>query len=175
MSRPFLALSLAIGISALVGCSFTSSVQVSVPHVGQSASIVPIASMRTLGSGLLGVDEAALTSRAALTRLDDQATCVDMVLRHPSTPVRPTMVLSVEVDGEDALAFDPSFDDCKSGACLPPGSPLEAFTAETDDRVAVEATQMCFEKLPRARRELSVGRRGVFAWRFRFLLDGSDG
>jgi hypothetical protein len=41
--------------------------------------------------------------------------------------------------------------------------------------VEVLAGRMCFKKLPRAHHELAIGRRGVFAWRFRFVFDAPEG
>jgi len=155
---------------ALAGCSFTSSVEVGVSRSGETTG-ARIATMHTLGAGLLGVDEDALTSRASLVRVDDEATCIDMVLRHPAGALIGPEPLYVEVDGLDALTFQAALSDCRSTpACLPPDSALGPYTTEADDRVAVEAQRMCFSKLPRAHRDLVVGRRGVFAWRFRFVF-----
>jgi hypothetical protein len=167
MTRPLLLLAL-----AAVGCSFTSTVELGVPAAGETTG-AQVASMHMLGSDLLGFDDEALTSRASLVRIDDEATCIDMVLRHPAGPPIGPVALYVEVDGVDALTFQAALTDCSAGgACLPPDSPLKPFTKETDHRIAVEGERMCFTKLPRARRDLVVGRRGLFAWRFRFLFAG---
>jgi hypothetical protein len=167
MTRPFLLLAL-----AAVGCSFTSTVEVGVPRAGATAGS-QIASMHMLGSDLLGVNDDALTSRASLVRVDDEATCIDMVLRHPAGAMVGPTALSVEVDGNDALTFQAALTECKRDqACLPPDSALQPFTVETDERIAVEAERMCFAKLPRAHHDLVVGRGGLFAWRFRFVFAG---
>jgi hypothetical protein len=165
MTRPLLLLAL-----TAVGCSFTSTVEVGIPGSGATAG-PRIASMHMIGSDPLGVNDDALTSRSSLVRIDDEATCIDMVLRHPAGAMVGPTPLSVEVDGSDALTFQAALTECgRDQACLPPDSPLQPFTAETDERIAVEAERMCFAKLPRAHHDLVVGRDGLFAWRFRFVL-----
>jgi hypothetical protein len=165
---PVLLLALSVG-----GCSFTSSVDLRVPRVGEPTD-PNVASMPTLGSELFGLHDGALTSRASLVRLDEEATCVDIVLRHPAGEPLGHIELFAEVDGAEAASFDTNLAECASGAeCLPPGSPLEPFTGEDDNRITVEAQRVCLAKLPRARRELAIGRGGAFAWKFKFRF--SDG
>jgi hypothetical protein len=174
MVRPLPLSVLSITALLLSGCSFTSTIEIAAPG-GHAPASPGIASMRMYGSEIFGVSEDALTSRAALVKLDDETTCIDMVLRHPAGPPLRSTNLSLEVDEVHALTFEAVFDECKAGrACLPIDSPVTSFTTESDERVGVEAGRMCFEKLPRARRELSIGRPGLFAWRFRFVLHGPE-
>lgn len=153
---------------AIAGCSFTSRVDVEVPGASLHAPIV--ASMPVLGGDLLGYSEEALLSRASLVRMDDEATCLDLVLRHPGSAPIDRLPLSVEVDGVTAATFDAALSTCggPDPACLPFDSPLRPYTREADGRIGVEAERVCLAHLPRARRDLVIGRQGMFAWRFQF-------
>jgi hypothetical protein len=82
--------------------------------------------------------------------------------------------VSVDVDGAEASRREQTLPVCApEAACLPPDSALLGFTEEADARVRVEGQRVCFEGLPRARRELVLSANpGKGAWRFRFRLTG---
>lgn len=175
MKRAVLAFALAV-----TGCSVTGTAELAFPRADGIAA-PNVASVPTVLSELFGFPEGVLTSRATLVRLDDHATCFDLLIRRPvrfrkdrkSLPLKVT----IEVDGVAVAIFAGELLECSLDVpCLPPGSALQSFATETDERVRVEGQRVCYENLPRARRELVLSANpGLGTWRFRFhFTDGEE-
>ncbi|MEP7126279.1 MAG: hypothetical protein ABJE95_35435 [Byssovorax sp.] len=174
MKRTLLALAL-----TATGCSITGTAELPSPRNG--GAVAPnVASVPTVLSELFDFPEGALTSRATLVSVDAEATCFDLLLRRPAPAPKdgPNLHLKVEieVDGVVSSGFKGELSICTpERACLPPSSALQGFVAETDPRVRVEAVRMCFQKLPRARRELVLSANpGIGTWRFKFHFTDED-
>jgi hypothetical protein len=172
--------------SALVllgsGCagSLVATAELPAPRAG--APVAPnVASLPTMASELFDFAPQTLTSRASLVRLDDGATCFDLLIRRPVMLPKDqrslVLQISVAIDGAEASRRQLTLPVCTiEGSCLPPDSSLRSFTPENDARIRVEGQRLCFEGLPRARRELVLSADpGLVPWRFRFVFTGPPG
>jgi hypothetical protein len=164
------------------GCSgITGTAELPAPRTGEPPA-ANVASVPPPLDELFGFAPGALTSHASLVRMDDQATCFDVLIRRglmvlPKDAQALPLQLSVEIDGVEATRWQQALPVCPlEGTCLPPDSSLQRFVAEDDLRVRVEGQRLCVEGLPHAQREIVLSANpGKGAWRFRFRFAGGQG
>ena len=165
----------ALSALLLAGCQTVGVASVRMPASGPVSSNV--ASLQTWGEDFIS-QHGALTSRASLASYSPEATCFDLLIRRPMPEgeLRTkglTYDVRVDVDGQPASRVHTKLPECPvTGApCLPPDSSLQPYLPNTDERVLVEAQRICFEKMPRPTREVTlVADPGLGAWRFQFVL-----
>jgi hypothetical protein len=161
------------------GCSFTSTTVLPIHRSASGDAVAPNMVMAPMiGGEALGYSQQALATRISLVRMDAEATCFDLLMPLPSdgTSLSVPLELHAEVDDVDAAVFQGAVDECSAARpCLPPDSPLQSYAREPDGNVLTLGQRVCFPRLPRAHRSLALGRRGVFAWRFRFVFTADPG
>ncbi len=164
--------SLALILAA--GCGTTVTARIARPAPGQRPSpIVLAAPSEPVDEAVTGVPPGALTSQAALAKLEQGTVCADLVLRTWwGTPEEWSATLSV--DGRDAGAtqFNPYACRRLRAACLPLDSLLEDEREDANHRVKVGAGRLCFAVPAQPARtvEMDVSQ-GAYHLRFRWELD----
>ena len=152
----------------LAGCTSSATAPVVLDASGPRPNLVQLRADDG-SEQITGMPRGAFTCEASLVRADDEATCVDVVLRGDAERAAN---VALEVDGRSSSWQSVRFHDCRvDGPCLPADAHLGRYSTDVMPIVSPAAARLCFERAPVAKSALVVRvKQGMMERRFGFQI-----